>query len=128
MQRLLLLLDTVSADALGCGSRHRVNVVGLSDDVRLVAGRRREVVGRLGELGRGGLDGSRGVLNRGRGVLDGSGRVLDGSAGSAGLLDRSGRGVVLLNGSAGNLLGGLLADVSLVDGGLLGTSNVLLGH
>jgi len=128
MQGLLLLLDTVSADTLGCGSRHRVDGVGLGDDVRLVAGRGREVVGRLGKLGRGGgLDGSRGVLNRGR-VLDGSGGVLDGSGGSAGLLDRSRGGVVLLNGGTRNLLGGLLADVVLVDGGLLGTSNVLLGH
>ena len=129
MQRLLLLLDTVSAGGLGCGGRNRVDGVGRSDNVRLVAGRGREVVGRLGELGGGGgLDWSRGVLNRGRGVLDGSGGVLDGSGGSAGLLDGSRRGVVLLNGSTRNLLGGLLADVVLVDGGLLGASNVLLGH
>lgn len=118
MQRLLLLLDAVSADTLGCGGGHRVDGVGLGDDVRLVAGRGRELVGRLGE------DGSGGGLSGSRGVLDGSGGVLNGRAG---LLSRSG-GVVLLNGSARSLLGGLLADVALVDGGLLGTSNVLLGH
>ena len=129
MQGLLLLLDAVSADRLSCGRRHRVDGVGLGDDGRLGAGSGREVVGRLGEDGSGGvLDGSRGVLNRGRGVLDGSGGVLDRGDGRAGLLNRSGGGVVLLNGSAGSLLGGLLADVALVDGSLLGASNVLLGH
>lgn len=131
VQRLLLLLNAVDRGSLGGGSGHRVDGVRLSDDVRLVAGRRREVVSGLGR-GRsgGGLERSRGGLDWSGGVLDGSGSVLDRSDGRAGLLSRSGGSgsVVLLDGSARCLLGGLLADVTLVDGALLGSSNVLLGH
>jgi hypothetical protein len=144
MQRLLLLLDAVLLDRhrLGAvsGGRNSRDLVGSGDDVRLVAGSSGEVVS--------GLDGSADVLDGSDGevgtFLGGHGLLLR-CGGSGGLLEnrvglvkcsgrRSGvlggrcRGVVLLNGSAGELLSGLLADVSLVDGGLLGAIKLLLSQ
>ena len=128
MQRLLLLINTVLLDS-GGNSRNLVRRV---DDVRLGAGGGREVGGANNGSGLDGrvdvLDGSDGELRAGvrggrlAGLLNGSGR-------SSGLGSRS-RSVALLNGSAGSLVGSLLADVALVDGGLLGTTNVFLsqGH
>jgi hypothetical protein len=141
MQGLLLLLDAVlvGGDRLGGvnGSSGR--------DLRLVAGSSREI-GRANDGSRldgrvdvlDGSDGEVGTLLGGHGLLlrgGGSARLLENRVG---LLKGSGRGsgvlgggcggcrgVALLNGSAGNLIGGLLADVSLVDDGLLGASDVL---
>jgi hypothetical protein len=153
MHGLLPLLDAVllGRHRLGgvSGGRNSRDLVGSGDDVGLVAGSSGEVVS--------GLDGSADVLDRsdgevgtllgGHGLLlrcGGSARLLEnrvglvkGSGRGSGVLDGRSRGgvlggrcggVVLLNGSAGELLSGLLADVSLVDGGLLGAIKLLLGQ
>lgn len=149
MQGLLLLLDAVSLGGDGSGSvnggRDSGDLVRRRDDVRLVARSSREVGGandggRLdgradvldgsdGELraAGGGGNGRGRLLGNGRaGLLDRGGGLLDGGGSGSGVL--GGGGVALLNGSTGNLVGGLLADVVLVDGGLLGTTDVLLSQ
>lgn len=112
------------------------------DDVRLVAGSSREIGG---SNNGGGLDGRADVLNGSDGEVRaavGGGGLLVGDDGGAGLLERRagllngsgrggvlhGRGVALLDGSAGSLVGSLLGYVSLVDGGLLGATNVFLSE
>ena len=91
--------------------------VGVSDD-RSRLGRRADVVnGSDGEIGA--------AVGGGRLLVRGDGRLLNGS-GSGGVLGR--RGVALLNGSTGERFGGVLADVALVDGGLLGTTDVFLSE
>jgi hypothetical protein len=144
MQRLLLLLDAVllGRDRLGTvsGGRDSGDLVGSRDDVRLVAGSGGEVVSGL-DRSADVLDGSDGevrTLLGGHGLLlrrGGSARLLEnrvglvkGSGRGSGVLGGGCRGVALLNGSAGDLVGGLLADVSLVDGGLLGATDVLLSQ
>jgi hypothetical protein len=151
---LLLLLDAVllSGESRGlvrvgrgggsgsrCGRELVSAVVGGRDLVRetvgLVLGSSREV----------GVSNDRSRLGRRADVVDrsngevraavGGGGLLVGGDGRARLLGRSGGGVlgrgggvVLLNGSTWELLGGGLADVALVDGGLLGTTNVFLSE
>jgi hypothetical protein len=139
MQGLLLLLDAVLVGGDGLsgvsGSRGGRNL-------RLVAGSSGEISranyggrldGRADVLD--GSDGEIGTLLGGHGLLlrgGGSARLLENRVGlvkgggrGSGVLGGGRRGVALLNGSAGNLIGGLLADVSLVDDGLLGASDVL---
>lgn len=98
--------------------------VGVSDDGSRLDGRVDVVDRSNGEVratvgGGGLLLGCDGLL------LGGDGRLLEGSS-RGGVLGR--RSVALLNGSTRKLLGGVLADVTLVDGGLLGTTNVFLSE
>jgi len=124
----------------GGGGRGLVSaIVGSRDLMREAVGL---VAGSSGEVGvsddRSGLDRRADVVDRSNGEVRaavGGGGLLVGVDGRARLLGRSGgcvlgrrRGVVLLNGSARKLLGGVLADVALVDGGLLGTTNVFLSE
>jgi hypothetical protein len=144
MQGLLLLLNAVllGRDGRGTvsGGRDSGNLVGSRDDVRLVAGSSGEVVGGLNGSADV-LDGSDGevrTLLGGHGLLlrrGGSARLLEnrvglvkGSGRGSGVLGGGCRGVALLNGSAGDLVGGLLANVSLVDSGLLGAIKLLLSQ
>lgn len=141
VQGLLLLLDAVSLNGGGDGGSglRATNDVGLGNG--LVSRRGGEVGGggsgdggagllcdgRGGLLGRGGRSG--GVDERGCRLLNNRGSgLLGGSGGSGGVKLERGSGVVLLDGSTGSLVGGLLADVALVHGRLLGTTHVLLGH
>lgn len=152
MQGLLLLFDAVDLGGDGSGvvdgGRDGGDLVGRRDDVRLVAGSSREVGGANdgsgldgradvldgsdGELGTagGGGNGRGRLLGNGRaGLLNSGGSLLDGSgSGGSGVVCRGSGGVALLDGSTGSLVGGLLADVVLVDGSLLGTTNVLLSQ
>lgn len=154
---LLLDAVSLSGDRDGSvnGGRDSGDLVRRGDDVRLVAGssgevsrandgsrldRRADVLdGSDGVLGTAvGNDGRAGLLDDGRdGLLSGDGRaggieeragLLHGSGSGSGVKSRRGGGVALLNGSTGSLVGGLLADVSLVDGSLLGTSDVFLSE
>jgi hypothetical protein len=131
VQGLLLLVDAVNLSVDGRrGGRDLVMK-------RLVAGGSREI---SGSNNRSRLDGRVDVLDRsdgkigaavgGNGLLvgrDGRAGLINGGGGGSGVLGRRG-GEVLLNGSTGKLCGGVLANVALVDGGLLGASNVLLSE
>ena len=131
VEGLLLLVDAVNLSVDG-GRGGRDLVV-----KRLVAGGSREI---SGSNNRSRLGGRADVLDRSDGEIGaavGGNRLLVRGNGRAGLINGSGRGsgilrrgggVVLLNGSTGELRGGVLADVALVDGGLLGAPNVLLSE
>ena len=66
--------------------------------------------------------------DRSAGLLEGRAGLLNRGGRGSVILDGRGRGVALLNGSTRELLGGVLADVALVDGGLLGATNVFLSE